>query len=162
MYSSDAVYPLILPNLQLANKSKQNQVYEQNGHPVEAMLLLRQKQRVLEPSCNLPPTVTLKESPAHALAQNWWSGGSGMAKSTMALIAGLFWHTLLTRLHVGSFDVARLYPLVHLQRKNELHGLKDILVRESDKQSRETADLRVHVDAGLAQIQDTVEREVSE
>ena len=63
---------------------------------------------------------------------------------------------------LAASKLTRLYQLAHLQRKNELHGLKDILVRESDKQSRETADLRVHVDSGLAQIQDTVEREVSD
>ena len=41
-----------------------------------------------------------------------------------------------------------------------MHGLKDILVRENDKRTRETADLRVHVDAGLAQVEEVVEREV--
>ena len=41
-----------------------------------------------------------------------------------------------------------------------MHGLKDILVRENDNRARETADLRVHVDAGLANIEEVVEREV--
>ena len=55
------------------------------------------------------------------------------------------------------------FPLtyfVFLQRKSEMHGLKDILVRENDNRARETADLRVHVDAGLANIEEVVEREV--
>ena len=43
-----------------------------------------------------------------------------------------------------------------------MHGLKDILVRENDSRARETADLRVHVDAGLAQVEEVVEREVRE
>ena len=46
------------------------------------------------------------------------------------------------------------------KRKNELHSLKDILMRESDKQTRDMADPRVQVDAGLAQIQGTVKQEV--
>ena len=49
-----------------------------------------------------------------------------------------------------------------LQRKSEMHGLKDILVRESDKRARETADLRVHVDAGIASVEEALEREVSQ
>lgn len=42
-----------------------------------------------------------------------------------------------------------------------MHGLKDILVRESDKRARETADLRVHVDAGIASVEEALDREVS-
>ncbi len=49
-----------------------------------------------------------------------------------------------------------------MKRKNELHGLKDILVRENEKRTRETTDLKMHLDAGLTQMEETLEREVKQ
>ena len=61
----------------------------------------------------------------------------------------------------AEYDEESICPCL-LQRKSEMHGLKDILVRESDKRARETADLRVHVDAGIASVEEALEREVSQ
>lgn len=47
-------------------------------------------------------------------------------------------------------------------RKQEVHGLKDILVRENDKRIRETEDLRVQVESGMQQLMSAVEKETAE
>ena len=47
-------------------------------------------------------------------------------------------------------------------RKNEIHGLKDILVRENDNRVRETEELRMAMELGTQQLAEMVEKEKTE
>ena len=46
-----------------------------------------------------------------------------------------------------------------LFRKNEIHGLKDILVRENDNRVRETEELRMAMELGTQQLVEAIEQE---
>ena len=47
-------------------------------------------------------------------------------------------------------------------RKNEIHGLKDILVRENDNRVRETEELRMAMELGTQQLVEAIEKETSD
>ena len=62
----------------------------------------------------------------------------------------------------------KLHFFMHLRlfvyhcRKNEIHGLKDILVRENDNRVRETEELRMAMELGTQQLVEAIEKETSD
>ena len=74
-------------------------------------------------------------------------------------------------------DILQIILFMHLQpqrnihihnivltkcRKNEIHGLKDILVRENDNRVRETEELRMAMELGTQQLVEAIEKETSD
>ena len=65
---------------------------------------------------------------------------------------------------IYSHNVIYIYTTFVLTkcRKNEIHGLKDILVRENDNRVRETEELRMAMELGTQQLVEAIEKETSD
>ena len=65
---------------------------------------------------------------------------------------------------IYSHNVIYIYTTIVLTkcRKNEIHGLKDILVRENDNRVRETEELRMAMELGTQQLVEAIEKETSD
>ena len=67
-------------------------------------------------------------------------------------------------MHLATTYLVYIYYTIVLTkcRKNEIHGLKDILVRENDNRVRETEELRMAMELGTQQLVEAIEKETSD